>query len=85
MDLTGRINAGLEKGTIQHVPSTQDLLASQGFDTANLRRRATEIAASITAKSDGYEAIDSPRSERSSSGITDFRFDHDAGRLGFDS
>lgn len=63
--MTPYLQAGLEKGTIQHVPSTEDLLAAQGIDTANLRRRAGALAASIVAVGDENDAAASPRSDAS--------------------
>ena len=39
--------AGLETGTIQHVPSTQDLLAAQGLDPATIRRSMSQLARSF--------------------------------------
>lgn len=55
----------MEKGTIQHVPSTQSLLLSQGLNTEALQRRAAVLAASLTAKQEDYEEASSPRSDAS--------------------
>ena len=56
--------AGMEAGRIQHVPSTHDLLASQGINPSKLRRRASALAASLAAADDG-DGLDSPRSDSS--------------------
>ena len=46
------LGAGLETGTIQHVPSTQDLLAAQGLDAAGFRRSVSQIAANFSLEAD---------------------------------
>jgi len=38
----------VEQGTIEHVPSTQDLLVAQGISTGRLRTTASRIAASCS-------------------------------------
>ena len=66
------LSTGLEKGTVQHVPSTHDLLLAQGLDPVRLKGSASRLAASMHAMDENYEP-DSPKSDTSSGPVTCFR------------
>jgi len=70
------IVAGVEKGTIQHIPSTQDLLVAQGIHPGRLRTTASKIAASMHTLEENWEPSDSPTSSASGP-VTSFRLDTD--------
>ena len=67
------MHAGLETGTIQHVPSTQDLLAAQGIDPARIRRSMSQLAQSLTMEMDALKS--NPNS--SANLFSHFKFEHE--------